>query len=495
MVSLIYQILTKKSNNALPGILYTIGLVLSFLTLYLCDITKIELNTKILWFIIVYIILYISVPVIVYFLKPGFFKKMIIVLTATVPGIISLIYLYYCFSRGALLSLFVCLALALFLSINLKWKKVFILCSTVILMLLVILFALKFTDKMAELISQDINLIKDHPLLGVGKSARESVYMSYRPAEYFLRGVAAVRMVHPHNHFLYIASCYGLIALFGWLLLIFYPLSLSLLRFKKNNLTINIISLGIVAMLIHSMFDLVLFMWPLDTIFLLFLGILWKKAWPIIEQQPHKLQLPYGNILKICGAILLLFTGWLLYKNTSSSYFLRKATILKEVLNQKQAAAEYFRISTSIKKEPEFIYKAMLNAHFDLKNQDLTLHYLNMLETETPLKNFAHNHGFKASILRNKNRIHEALPHFRKEVELFPLTAGSWQNLMLCQRTLGKYQEAAISEQMRNKCLEIKGLTIHHLPWLLCNPDYDLEFGKIPEYYRIRTYPSVNIIF
>lgn len=427
-------------------------------------------------------------------MKEKGYGKVPVLILCSIPVLISLYIFCKCDSRGGLLALATVVLLYIFMSLKKRMKKFFISALLAVSVVLTIFFCLKGTDKMAELIAEDVrlplwegtfNLIRDNILYGVGPSRFESEFSSYCPVEYFLRKNVAVRNDHPHNHLLFFASSFGIFAAAAWAFLLIYPIFLFLVNYNdEKKLITRLLFFAFLAMTIHAMLDMVYVQWPTNILSLMILGVLWAKTWPcrpvpggIAELVP--LRFCGKSFFFISGTAFAVLALFLSFRTFYSSNFLRNGIIYDEEGKQYENAAFYLGKALDVKKTPMSIYKAAMNSFFKLGNPELTLYYLYMLN-ETSAPNIAHSSGFTGNILCQQNRIRDGIPWLKKENLHFPLSAGILYNLFNAYTILGMPRDAEDSYKRLLIALSLKGLKLKHLPLLLENPEFDLCPDRIP---------------
>lgn len=438
-----------------------------------------------------------TLPFVLYFMyrkmKEKGYGKTFIFMSCSIPTLISSYIFYKCDSRGGLLALVVLLLLYVFMSLKRQMKKFFIFALLLISVVAVILFCLKGTDRMAELIAEDvrlplwegtINMIKDNILFGVGPARFESEFSSYCPTEYFLRHHVAVRNDHPHNHFLFFASSFGIFAFIAWIFLLVYPMFLFFLNYNnEKKIVVRLLVFALFAMTIHAMLDMIYAQWPTNILSLMILGVLWAKTWPSRRISGETVSVPCSFWEKcfffISGTALVILALFLSCRTFYSTNCLRNGLIYAEEGRKYENAAFYMDRAVTVNKTPMGIYKAAMNSFFKLGNPDLTLYYLYMLN-ETSCPNFAHSSGFIGNILCQQGRVRDAIPWLKKENLHFPLSAGTLHNLFNAYTILGMPEDAEDSYKRLLIALNLKGLELKHLPLLLDNPEFDLCPDKIP---------------
>ena len=71
-------------------------------------------------------------------------------------------------------------------------------------------------DERVFLANTTVNMIAEHPNLGVGGPSFETEYLPFRRPEFFAMRHSAVRIDHPHNQPLFVAASFGLLGLLCW---------------------------------------------------------------------------------------------------------------------------------------------------------------------------------------------------------------------------------------------------------------------------------------
>ncbi len=194
-----------------------------------------------------------SIFLIAYFEYNKSIKKYLIL----IPTILSISALLLTFSRGALLGF-----LSGFIIYNLKSRK----SISILLIILVILFSTiylipQLNNRVLSIFSLEknqnrifiwestIDMIKDHPLLGIGPGNFSIVYPEYRSPE-------AIEKNHPfaHNIFLNMAVELGLVGLIIFSIIIFKIIKMGYYISKINPLLRSLYA-GFIAILVHQQFD------------------------------------------------------------------------------------------------------------------------------------------------------------------------------------------------------------------------------------------------
>ena len=449
----------------------------------------------------------------IYFRKNDLLRKIFPIITCVILGITACA-VYICYSRAGNIAFGIAVMFYIFLIAKPAYKKIMLHIFAALIAIIAI-FAYTNWDLIdKKVIKPDvrlalwracIELASDNVLIGVGEPSFESKLAEYRGIDYYVKKNAATRTNHPHNHFLYYLSSNGIIAFFIWGCLIFFPLITIFLKFKSVKPDIKLISMATLILVIHGCLDLPLYEWPTNMFFLLFLGILWKEVFYYDKDLiTEKL-----NLLPICGKVIgVLFIGltiFFCYLELTATYYSREGKIDKHkgdgcfaqyrrLLNSgkpykkeyiesfKEQGIDFYRSammtfdkSTKYKYDPIIIYKAATTAFINLQELELSARYLRMLQNKTPNKNFAHNHAIAGMALFQKKYIKESIPHFKKEIGLYPLTVTTRYFLYIAYRMT---QNENAANEVRDDilfALKIKGLTIQHLALVIDNAKYDMS--------------------
>jgi O-antigen ligase len=413
--------------------------------------------------------------------------------------IISTISIYGLFSKGANIALLgACFITAIVYYCNFSKRSTRLIALGGGVICVLVLFLILNSDLFASYAVRDVrlplwsgalSLLLDNPVNGVSPAAFESSFATYVPVEYYLRGsIAAARNSHPHSHLLYFAASFGLIATLAWGWLIICPLIKQCSRSLKSTDSIRIIYVfSLLVLLIHGMVDLTLFSWPCGYIFLIILGLLWHDCWNIEgkEKQPSRLLATVGGVL---GAILLLCSGYVGYRNGGSSYFNRQALIMIKNKEPKMAI-ECCNKSLAYKTTPQSLYRAAMIAIFDLKKPKLALSYLKRFD-QTTYENYLSNNGLRARALCASGQPAKALPFFERETKNYPIGSLNWHFFYYTLRMLNLKAAADIAQQNLIYSLKVKGMTLNDIPLLIRNSELDLTFlegdGKTPKIKKLR---------
>ncbi len=174
-----------------------------------------------------------------------------------IPIILSISALLLTFSRGALLGF-----LSGFVIYNLKSRKsISILLIVLIILFSTIYFVPQLNNRVSSIFSLEknqnrifiwkstINIIKDHPFLGIGPGNFSIVYPKYRSPD-------AREKNHPfsHNIFSNMAAELGLVGLIIFSIIIFQILKMGYYISKINPLLRSLYA-GFIAIMVHQQFD------------------------------------------------------------------------------------------------------------------------------------------------------------------------------------------------------------------------------------------------
>lgn len=400
--------------------------------------------------------------------------------------------LFRCSSRAALLALGITGVTAAYLEFGYKYRKA---CLIVLLTLTagIAVFATLpagnsiLTERIAEdvripLWEGCIKLITDNWMTGTTPSLFESEFAPYVPEDYFMRDNSAVRCNHPHNHFLFFAAAFGLILFPLWLFLLFCPLWKFLKTYAHRKRVEKIIFYSFIILLIHSMFDLVLYEWPTNVIGMIFLGILWGLTTEVgsetTEKAPHR-----KLVFVTAGIVLAFFLAIELRNDLKASLSYRNALISleKEPDGATKAAASLDKALGYKENSPQLLYKAAMNAFYKLENREMALRYLKTIRETTPVKNYAHSNGFIGLILCGKGQFRDGLRYLDQEAENYPLSTIIRYYQFAALQQLGEKAAADNAYAAMLETLKLKGLTINDLPEILNTPEYDSHPRKLLE--------------
>ena len=344
------------------------------------------------------------------------------------------------------------------------------------------LAAFMMRDVRMQLWTGTLHLIGDNFFFGVGQPLFESAYASYNPVEYYLNFFTTDRNPHPHNHLLLFLASNGIFSFIAWLILLILPLWSWVLRSPRTgSLRIKLYFFSGLFLFLHGLLDMTLEVWPLNTIFLVILGIFWGRYWKTSSNDKEILFAPrtFRTTAIICFMFLMSAMAVQLYRNFSGSYYFREANIARD-LNAAETALGYYDKSISIKPTPESIYQAALIAFYDLKNPARCQLYLDRMKNLTAFRNYVNNNGLEAKSLYLQGRLRDSLKYFQQETRNFPLSSVNWYFYYKVLKEIGLDYEAQAAYDKLSQSLAVKGLRFEHIPLLIKNPRLDMHFREVP---------------
>jgi len=337
------------------------------------------------------------------------------------------------------------------------------------------------SDVRGPLWSGCVDMIEAMPYIGSGTASFESEFAKYRPIEYFLTPLHAVRSNHPHSSLLYIGASYGVPGLIAWIILWIVPLLIGFFKYKMLSFFEKVILYAYLLLLFHSMLDLIFFEWPTIIMAAILIGFLWNSCYKpkVNDEKTALLTTPLKFFFPIVGIVVFLLSSLSIYETTMSTYYFRKATIATD-FKRDDIALEFYNKGLMYSKDPKYIYKAGINSLLQQKNPLLALHYFKMYQ-ETPLESYAHSNAFTAVCLIKLNKEKEALPYLYNETINYPMLTSSWLRLAQLQQKLGLTTEAEKSVENMKETMQLKGLSEKSLPYLSQNPTFDSYPARIPK--------------
>ncbi len=402
-------------------------------------------------------------------------------------------YIYLCDSKGVwcalVMSAIVCLGVQYRNKHSIRRALLWIIPAALIAVVIFLysggiakLGAFMLRDVRTQLWTGTLHLIGDNFLFGVGQPLFESAYASYNPVEYYLNYFATDRNPHPHNHLLLFLASNGIFSFIAWLILLVLPIwKCALCSTRSGNLRMKLYFFIILFLFFHGLLDMTLEVWPLNTIFLMILGIFWGRYWKTSQNAKEILFVPRTVRMSaiICFTILMSAMAIQLYRNSLSSYYYRKAHIARE-LGATESALPFYNKSITLKPTPESIYQAALIAFYDLKNPTLCQYYLDRMENLTAFRNYANNNGLEAKALYLQGRRRDSLKYFQQETRNFPLSSINWYFYYKVLKETGLDDEAKAAYDKLSQSLAVKGLRFEHIPLLIKNPRLDMHFREVP---------------
>ncbi len=452
-----------------------------------------------------------TAPFAIYFVYRHLSEKSIItkkltLFLSSIPGVISLYFIYLCDSRGAWLALTAVCFIAFIVYLP-GFKRRVLIKFTVYSVLLLVLFILFKGNILANILFNDVRfslwhstlrLCMDNPLLGVSCPSFESAYAQYRPIDYFIKSqYFAFRTPHPHNEFLYILACFGIFGAISWIILWIYPLVKVFRKFKQLDTMTKLSLLALSILVVHSMFDLILFQWPTIFIACILLGLLWQECWPIRKEStegvlpaelnaiPCMPDLPpqkagYLQKFLIFLSFILSFTVFILfsYQDFRYSANLRNSQIAFYSHEDPAKSLVYLNDSIDYKPVPSSISQCGIVSSTIFRDNVMSLFYFDKL-SNTPCPQIAHSNRHIAESLVKSGRKKEALDFIRKDTRNFPISVVSLYMEMSLENELGQREEAEITAEKLFNALRHMGLTEKHIPAILQNPYYENKFVEL----------------
>ncbi|HBC88214.1 MAG TPA: hypothetical protein DCZ94_14785 [Lentisphaeria bacterium] len=403
-------------------------------------------------------------------------------------ALLSLTFIAYCDSRGAWIS-FATISMILF-AIYFPDLKNKLLARTIIYGTIFILIIAVFNgEKIANLIFKDVRfslwhstfrLFLDNPLLGVSFPSFESAYASYRPIDYFIKEHHfAFRTLHPHNEFLHVLACLGLFGATAWIILWIYPVYKLFKVFKSLDVKIKLCMISFSILIIHSMFDLVLFQWPTNLMACILLGILWSEYWPSTSYASQG-KASFLNPVAVSVSVILLALQLVMFVVYSLAFSnsLRNSDLALYSLKTPSAALDFRNKAVEIRNDPPSLLNCAIISSSVFKDPVMSLYFFDKLgNTVSP--QIAHSNRHIAECLLSLGRKKEALSYIRKDTVCFPISVISLMLQISLEKELGLQNDAEFSKLKLLSALNHMGLTEKHIPEILKNPYYENKFVEL----------------
>ena len=417
------------------------------------------------------------------------------ILLGTILGIATMLNLLIG-SKGALLGIFFCTVLFLFLQGGRKTRK--ILLAGILLLLLAGGFAARIhAGKLERFLAEDARLtlyqgafflIRENMLTGTSQWKFENEFMKHRPLEYFFVFNPASRSNHPHNHFLYMASSWGIPGLLCLLILLGVPIFKTagkLYRHENCDDTETACFFILLYGLFHGALDLIADVLPTQILFWTSLGILlhFQKNSPLSStESPKILPTPerkgYKYLLFCVSGAFLLCGGVSAYRAFYTRVQLNK---LNENSLSRSEALELIR--ETVRKYPgdyqvDFAFMNLLERKYNDPLLSLEVSEA-MLKGNTP--NYPGVNMGRGNALMKLGRFQEAWNHYKQEALLFPLTLRPVYNMVVSARAMKNYALAQQCEQVLLERMRIRKLSPEDLQKILRGKGVlDLRAGYKP---------------
>ncbi len=396
----------------------------------------------------------------------------------------TIVLMYYCKSKAAILGLIISCCVLLVLRYWRKFPWIYWFRFWVLLVVFGIVFLYVFrehvfiylkNDQRLLLWSAALDLIGQNPWYGSGPEIFESMYAPYIPIEYYLGRFVAVRHDHTHNHFLYFAATMGIPALIAWCSVLFYAVGKNLRQaVGQGNWELKFYLFVFILLFVHSMLDIVVVSWPLGCIFMIVFGILLGRALEDSTRQELKINKFAEPVCRIAAIGLAILLASSLYFNFLGTMHYRNAKLLTE---QKDAKAAFSETEKSIAAmmSPQNTYLAAMISLYDFKKPQACLRFLDQLNS-LGFENYEHNNLLRAKALVAIGRMSESLLYFAREQQNFPLSCVNLYYYHIVLNKLGMKPQAGAVDMHLKKLLKMKGLSGKNLPELLEDPYKDLRF-------------------
>lgn len=397
---------------------------------------------------------------------------------------ITLFLFYKNGSRAAMLGLVTGLFLFACLSLKPQKRRVLLLVSGILFAAGIALLTSRYSAKIDSFMAGEIRpaiwestlrLIGDHPL-GVGAESFEDRYIPYKTADYFLHKFASPRTIHPHNEFLNIAALLGIPALLAWCFLTFKGMYRFLRGYRSASVELKIIFFCLIAMLVHSMLDLIFFSWPQDMLGFAFAGIFWAPCMLVGEPR-----LKFRCIPRIAGGIAVagvLLSGILNFRATWNFEQSLEASRKKDLVSAQNHALAGADLSRAF---PEYLYRCAERALLFDQNYPLALKLAEKMK-QTPYQNFSRIHMVKAMALASLGRDEDAATEYEQESRNYPYLILPRIGRITCYGRLGKTDRIPEIEKELSELMKLRGLTPADVRKIMQHPECDLNQHKLNDF-------------
>lgn len=228
----------------------------------------------------------LAIPITLYYCY--YFRKNSIHLLVGVLSIIAALFtLYLSGSRGAIMAVMVELFVLVIVILSKKYNKfkknkihkiifIFLILSITSIFLYAQIFTRSYDGERILLWTSAWKMFLDNPLIGVGLSKWNSVYVT----QYISEFAHEPNLQHPHNTFLYLLSGTGVLGFVPFLLMIILQIKTavkySCLDFVKTGIEFSILDMMlmvIAGMIVHNLVDVTVIFRYYLTIYLFFWGL------------------------------------------------------------------------------------------------------------------------------------------------------------------------------------------------------------------------------
>lgn len=393
-------------------------------------------------------------------------------------------------SRAGYLSISALLLLFGWLRLSDRFRKITLFGGVAFGVVCAVLFSLFFTDRLGRGLAEEdrltfyegaLNMIADHPLAGVGNGAFEDTFVRYRPLEYFFMKNAAPRSDHPHNHFLYIACCFGLIGLGAWLCLLLLPLwrfFMKLYRREPVSFLSKLYLSALLYTLLHSSLDLVFFVWPNALVSLTILGLFWRECFVGEEKNLYR----PGIGLRVFSACLAVLIGaWALFAAARSAYSSCSARRLMQVsMPLSEMVSSIYRTARLCPAEYSQNYAMLYLTEKILNYPELAI-YLADIMRRSNIENYPGVHMGRGNAMLQMGDLKGAYESYRREAENFPIAILPMHNMILTAEKMGDPDLVRKLRENLEFRLSSRNINPKMYESILKNPQYDLVPWKIPK--------------
>ena len=325
-------------------------------------------------------------------------------------------------SRGATAAMMIAIPASLSLLSRIRALRIGGLCLAIGGVLMMLAACYTDTDRTRrDLATAAATLFREHPLIGIGIDRFESESPAVLPEAYFDNRYTAERHPHPHNEFYRFAAELGIggICLCGTVILILYG---AIRRYVTDGDDIYepaFLLFAVLLPLLHGQVDVLLAEWPVDTLFLIALGLNWHAAAgenETVERPPSEnstVRWPlYAVQIILAGSLLTL-----VIRTGVSGWYARQAAL---TARYGQDAEMLWAKSRQWFVTPHNLYAGAAIALYDRKDPQTAIALLRRLETETTMRNYLHNQGMMARALAASGDLEAAIPRFEAELKNFP---------------------------------------------------------------------------
>lgn len=292
-----------------------------------------------------------------------------------------------------------------------------------------------------------VEMIKDHPVAGVGAGNFRADFPVYRRIEQMASPKAAPITDHPHNEVLHLAASLGIPLAVGWLLLAVPPLLLFKLPPGAGWKVIHFSAFICVG---HGMLDLTLARPPASLLALICLGLLWRPHLNIRAtlfrgsfkkggQAAGGSSFVLTRLFRLGGATVGIVLGIFFVGNeVAFQWFMRQGAVAEVKGEERNAYQAYIRAREFVEEDVRPFYYAGNIAFFELEKTGPALRlYKEALAREPDFDHLNRNIAFALS---RAGRNIEALGFFKREAELFPYDHTAQDNVVTCQLTVRDFE-------------------------------------------------------